>query len=94
VKLALRAAALRDLDGIYDYTLAAHGAAQAEDYVRGLWAAMEILCAYPKSGPPSDLRPGLRSLAVRHHRVFYRIEGDAVVVARVLHKAMDVERRL
>jgi len=94
VKLQVRAAALRDLDGIYDYTLAAHGVAQAEAYVRGLWAAMENLCAYPKSGPANDLRPGLRSLAVSRHRVFYRIEGDAVVVARVLHKVMDAERWL
>ncbi|HWK34865.1 type II toxin-antitoxin system RelE/ParE family toxin [Sphingomonas sp.] len=94
MKLAVRAAALRDLDGIYDYTLAAHGVQQAEAYVRNVWSAMEGLCTYPKSGPASGLRAGLRSRAVGSHRIFYTIEDDAVVIARILHKAMDVERRV
>jgi plasmid stabilization system protein ParE len=57
VKLQVRAAALRDFDGIYDYALAAHGVAQAEAYMRGLWAAIESLCAF------SEIRVGERLAA-------------------------------
>jgi len=92
MKLSLHKAALSDLDDILDYTLAAHGAAQAEAYVRSLWAAMESLLSYPNTGAPSDRRPGLRSFPAGGHRIYYRVEDDAVVVVRVLHKRMDAGR--
>jgi plasmid stabilization system protein ParE len=50
---------------------------------------MEGLCDYPRSGAPHEVRQGMRSLAVGSHRVFYRIEDNAVAVVRVLHKAVD-----
>lgn len=66
-----------------------HGAEVAEAYARTLGAAMERLLDYPESGVPRDLRPGLRSLAAGEHHIFYRIERQEIVVARVLHKAVD-----
>ena len=92
MRLVLRAAAVSDLDGIFDYGVEAHGADTAGAYVRSLEAVMDRLLANPALGPPRDLRPGLRSIAAGEHRIFYRIEGKAIIVARVLHKAMDVER--
>lgn len=90
MKLRLRAAAVRDLDGIFDYSLTMHGAAAAEAYTRDIDAAMERLLDFPELGASREnLRPGLRSLPAAEHRIFYRIEGLEIVVARVLHKAMD-----
>lgn len=94
MKLKLRAAAVRDLDAILDHSVEAHDAETAEAYIRSLETAMDRLLAYPALGAPRDIRPGLRSISAGEHRIFYRIEGKAVVVARVLHKAMDVERHL
>lgn len=94
MKLELRAAAVRDLDGVFDYSLEAFGAERAEAYVRGLYAAMERLREFPSLGHATDLRPGVRVLAAQEHRIFYRAEGEAIVVARVLHKAMDAGRHL
>lgn len=94
MKLRLRAVAVRDLDGIFDYSLAMHGPEAAEAYVRAINVAMERLLDYPESGVARDLRPGLRSLAAHEHRIFYRIEGKEIVIARVLHKAMDADRWL
>lgn len=94
MKLRLRASAVRDLDGIFDYSLAIHGAAEAEAYIRVLGAAMERLLAYPEAGVARDLRPGVRSFGAGDHRIFYRIENREIVVVRILHKAMDVERHL
>jgi toxin ParE1/3/4 len=95
VKLRLRSAAVQDMDGIFDYSLAMHGAAAAEAYIRDLDTAMERLLDFPELGVSREsLRPGLRSLPAGEHRIFYRIEKSKIVVARVLHKAMDEQRHL
>ncbi len=89
-----RAAAARDLDEIFDYSVAHHGPASAEGYLRGLYAAMDRLPAYPELGAETGLRPKLRVVSVREHRVFYRVEARSMVIVRVLHKAMDAARHL
>ncbi len=53
---------------------------------------MDQLLSHPELGAATDLRPGLRSIAEGEHRIYYRIERDTITIARVLHKAMDVER--
>ena len=95
MKLRLRAAAVRDMDGIFDYSLARHGEAAAEAYARDLYAAMERLLDFPELGAArDDLRPRLRNLPCSEHRIFYQVKGSTISVARVLHKAMDVRRHL
>lgn len=77
------------------YSLTLHGGAAAEAYARDLYAAMERLLDFPELGASRDsLRPGLRSLPAGGLRIFYRIQGRKIVVARVLHKAMDEGRHL
>lgn len=95
MKLRLRAAAVHDMDAIFDYGIAMHGAAAAEAYARSLQAVMDRPIDFPALGVNrEDLRPGLRSLPAGEHRIFYRIEKSEIVVARVLHKAMDEARHL
>lgn len=94
MKLALRAAAERDLDGVFDYSVATHGAALAERYLRDLQASMDRLLDYPELGSETGVRAGLRAYGQREHRIYYRVEGRKIVIVRVLHKAMDVERHL
>ena len=95
MKLRLRAAAVRDMDGIFDYSLTMHGAAAAEAYARELYGAMERLLDFPELGAGRDeLRPGLRSLPAGEHRISYRVERRTISVARVLHEAMDAARHL
>lgn len=78
MRIDVRAAARDDLDGIYDSTLAAHGEAQAERYVRSIWAAVDRLVAYPEIGIARDvLRPGLRSFPSGEDRIFYAVWGIA-----------------
>lgn len=94
MKLKLRAAAERDLDGIYDYSLTRYGAEAAETYLSDLRTGMDRLLIHPELGAETGLRPGLRALGIREHRAFYRVEPPGIVVARVLHKAMDAGRHL
>lgn len=94
MRLVLRAAAERDLDGVFDYSVAAHGAGSAERYMRDLQAGMDRLLEYPSLGAETDSKVGLRACGLREHRIYYRVEGDEIVVARVLHKSMDASRHL
>lgn len=91
----LTPAALNDLEGIWRYTVQRWGTAQAERYLDALNARFEGLAQAPRSAPACDhIRPGYRRQAVEHHVVFYRLEGDTVIVVRVLHERMDVPRHL
>ncbi|MBX9843818.1 MAG: type II toxin-antitoxin system RelE/ParE family toxin [Xanthobacteraceae bacterium] len=38
-----------------------------------------------------EIMPGLRSFAVMSWVVFYRIEDDSIIIARVLHGARDLD---
>lgn len=84
-----------DLDGILDYSIAAHGREIAEAYLRTIHAAFDRLSNFPELGVArSDLSAGLRSLPCGGHRIFYVVQADSVLIARVLHKAMDPARHL
>jgi predicted transcriptional regulator len=41
-----------------------------------------------------EVATGYRSTHTAHHHIFYRVERDTVVVVRVLHESMDVQRHL
>lgn len=87
-------AADADLSAILDYSIEAHGRPIAEAYIAHIGEALDRLAAFPELGALRDLDPPLRCLPCREHRIFYSFDGYAVFVARVLHKAMDVERWL
>jgi toxin ParE1/3/4 len=91
----LRAAAVRDLTEILGYSIDAHGEAAAEAYLADLDRALDRLREYPELGAARpELNPLLRCLPCREHRIFYRFDGRAISVVRVLHKAMDAEARV
>jgi toxin ParE1/3/4 len=93
IELSRRADA--DLAEILEYSIAAHGPETAEAYLRGLDAVLTRLSHYPELGAPrSDLGNGIRSIPAGEHRIYYRYDRKAVLVVRVLHKAMDAERHL
>ena len=82
-----------DLDDILDYSIAAHGRDAAEAYLRTLNAAIDWLAERPYLGAACpELRERMRSLPAGEHRIYYRIDSKDVLVARILHKAMDPER--
>lgn len=89
------AKALSDLDAIRDHSRREWGAAQTARYLRAIRAAVAAAAKAPMQAAPADhYRPGYRKIAVGAHLVFFRITGDAIEIARVLHSAMDVEPRL
>ena len=90
----LRARARADLREIAAYTAERYGEPAAAEYLRAIDAALLRLCDYPEIGEAYPERPGLRSYPAGRHRAYYRVEAQTIVVARVLHKAMDAGRHL
>lgn len=94
-RFILRPRALRDLEDIWDYTIANWGARQAESYVRQVNEAFEALAENPNLGHSCEqIRAGYRKYLVGSHVLFYRKIGSGVEVVRILHGRMDVNRNL
>ena len=91
----LSPAAQVDLEQIWDFTHDRWGVDQAEEYLRELQRAIERAAANPLIGRACDeIRPGYRKLAAGSHVLFYRLTAEGIVVVRVLHQRMDVDRHL
>jgi toxin ParE1/3/4 len=94
-EVRLRSKATVDLAGIFDYSRAEFGLAQAEAYLRSFEHAFDLLRRHPFAGALRiQIDPPIRSLPHRSHRILYDVEGDIVWIVRVLHHAMDLERSL
>jgi len=88
-------AALRDIADIGLESERRWGAAQREKYVGEISDRIDQLAERPELGPVNDAeRPGLRRLRVGSHIVFYRFNETRLLVVRVLHQRMDLNRHL
>jgi toxin ParE1/3/4 len=95
MRLILSPRAQTDLDDIWEYTIGRWGIRQAEIDIRLAKTATDAVAADPKVGRNcDDIRPGYRKCPVGSHVLFYRATATAVVVVRILHRRMDVERHL
>ena len=85
----------QDLTDIWIYTAEEWNLAQADMYIEELVAGIERLSTHPELGyPRDDIRTGYRSLNASQHIVFYTVTDNEVLIVRVLHKSVDVQRHL
>lgn len=81
----LNDAALADLDRIYEYGILTFGLEQADQYFYGLVSHFQQIADSPLSHPAVDeIRAGYRRASYFANSVYYRIDGDQIVVARIL----------
>ncbi len=84
-----------DLDEILTYGIMRFGEQVGADYFFSFEEAFDLLARFPEAGRPADdVRPGLRRLLHRQHRIFYFYADDIVRVVRVLHHALDTAGKL
>ena len=92
-RLTTKAAA--DLDGIYEYTILNFGLQKAQEYLRGLHERFQVLADNPRLGNSTKHQAlRLRRWKYQSHVVFYVLKDSGVLIVRVLHESMDVERYL
>jgi toxin ParE1/3/4 len=95
VQLRLSRAADADLVNILNHGTQQFGWDAAVDYVASFDRSFALLSDHPLIGARyPDVAPPVRSLAHGSHRIFYDVAGDMIVVQRVLHKSVDVQRWL
>jgi toxin ParE1/3/4 len=83
-----------DLDDIWYYVAKASGSIEIADrLVDAIADRFFLLARYPNMGRARDLdlRPGLRSFPVGEYIILYRIEGEDVMILRVLRGSRDIE---
>ncbi|MBX9859486.1 MAG: type II toxin-antitoxin system RelE/ParE family toxin [Sphingomonas sp.] len=86
----IRESARRDIAEIWNYTAVTWDVQQADAYVAAIDDAIMRVASNPDSVPRCDwIRRGYRRLKAGSHYVFARIEGDNVIIVRVLHERMN-----
>ena len=94
-RLELSAAADADLLDILAYGTAVHGAIASDAYFAGLSDTIDFLCQNAGAGQVDEATGlNLRRWRYRQHRIFYRIDEQAILVVRVFHVAADAVRHL
>lgn len=91
----LTPAAQRDLDSIFDYTVAQWGLVQAADYTDRIEQACNELAQAPLRAPACDaIRQGYRRRGVSRHVIYFRMMDTGIIVVRILHKRMNAADQL
>lgn len=92
MRVRLSGKARRDLLDIYSYLFSRNPDA-ADRTLGAINDNLQRLADFPHSGRDRDeFGPGVRSLLVRSYLVFHRIEGDDIVVIRVVDGRMDLTK--
>ena len=91
-KIIRTLAANADLAEIWSY-IGADNPAAADKLLREIDAAFDLIGTTPDIGFPVDnIKPGLRCKPVkRNYLIFYRVIGNEVFIAHVLHAARKYE---
>lgn len=94
-KVIESALAREDLVDIWIYSLELWGPEQADNYLDGLNSAIRLLAANPQIGESCEyIGEGYRKWVVARHVIFYKLEGESLLIIRILSNKMDVERKL
>jgi toxin ParE1/3/4 len=89
-RVILSPEAAEDLLAIWAFGAREWSPEQADRYLRDIDDMLERVRENPKLGHKrDDLIPGLRSILVRPHLIFYRQTTQAIQIARVLHDRLD-----
>ena len=82
-----------DLEDIAFYVSLESGSLEvAERVIQSIAERFELLDAYPHAGRArDDLRPGIRAFPVGDYVVLHRVEGDDVLIVRVVRGSRDLE---
>ena len=85
----------RDLREIWAYFAAEAWTDAANKVLQSIRVAAARVEKHPLAGRSRDgLRPGLRSVLAHPYVLFYRLRGDTVQIARVLHERRNFDTAL
>ena len=94
IEVILAETAWRDLDEIYDWIADRSDPDTAQNYISRILRLCGSLGEFPHRGAPrGNLAEDVRTIAFeRRATIAYRVDGDAVLILRVLHHGRDIGR--
>jgi toxin ParE1/3/4 len=94
-EVLISSAARSDLEAIDDYGIDRFGEEAADAFNAGVDRVFEQLAEFPRSAPERlDYGQNIRCWMHLGYRVLYQIQGETVVIVRVLHHSRDVGKPL
>lgn len=94
-EVSISSAARSDLLSIDDYGIEQFGEEAADALNAGFERAFSQLAEFPRSAPERpEYGENIRCWMHLGYRVLYQLEGDTVVVVRILHHSRDVGKAL
>ena len=95
-KFKLTKKAVKDLTGIWNYTVDTWSENQADKYYDQLLNYCQVLAENPQKGKSySQLIPNLQGAKVNRHIIFYcKTSENVIEIERILHEQMDLRNRL
>ncbi len=91
MKVLLSDKAGKNLLQIYSY-IAERNPTAAEAFIRRIDEKFDQISYLPFIGRErSSLAPGLRSVVVGNHVIFYAVKPDSIIVVRVIDGRMDID---
>lgn len=94
-KLRYTAEARSDFRSILRYGRATWGERRKDAYAEHMDATIESLTRFPNLGSSrDDIAPGLRSIPIEEHVVYYRVGPRSIIIVRILHGTVDAANQL
>jgi toxin ParE1/3/4 len=91
----IKAEAKADLASIHAFSIDRFGDDVADIYLRGFYEAFDRLTEYPEIGSLLPIiRPPMRSLRHRSHRILYSFDSETILITRILHHSQDMQQAL
>lgn len=95
IKYRLRAAAVKDLEGIWEYTFRKWSKDQADRYHTLIISEIEFVADNKTVGKDmSHIKEGYLVTYVKSHMIFFKRQRGIVHVIRILHQKMDIESNI
>ena len=95
MKYQLTEEAVRDVEGILEYSVINFGANQAQHYFEALKECIELLADNPGMGHSAeDILSDYLRFSFESHVIFYKVLSSSILVVRVLHERMDTKRHM
>ena len=93
IKLAKQASF--DVDEMYLYGLINFGETQADLYLDKIKNGLKTIQANPEIGRlVTKINPAIRRFDFERHVIFYDINGDKILIVRIIHCSMDFIKHL
>ena len=93
-RVAFSEAAIADLRDIWLYSAETWGVSQADRYTDEIEATCRDLAVGRKAGRKVAERPGYVRFPIARHLILFKERDGGIVVMRILHQRMDIERHL